>query len=240
LGFGAPSEESIARLTANDNAAALIAAAMLLDPQQKFRLASSIAALSQAGKDGSESLSSAYQALFGHTARGEIPPYETEYGQEALFQQPQELSDLMGFYRAFGLALKDGQYERPDHVSCECEFSSFLALKEAYALEHNDPDMLAETRKAQKLFLRDHLGRFIPAFATSLEKHDRGGFYARLGELSLALVTLESLRHDVPLGARNIGLRPADDDRVPIACAAGSQCTAMPGAHLSEESDFCD
>ena len=70
-----------------------------------------------------------------HRPRGTITPYETEYGNEALFQQPQELGDLMGFYRAFGLAMKQDRRERADHISCECEFLMFLALKEAYALE---------------------------------------------------------------------------------------------------------
>jgi DMSO reductase family type II enzyme chaperone len=237
LGFRAPSEEAIARLVAEDNAGALIDAATLLDPEREPQLVSSIAALSQAGKIGSESLSSSYRALFGHTARGNIPPYETEYGREALFQQPQELSDLMGFYHAFGLVLKDGQHERPDHISCECEFLSFLALKEAYALEHNEPDMLAETRKAQKLFLRDHLGRFVPTFAKTVGQCDRGGFYGKLAELSLEFVTLESLRLDVPLGAINLSLRPADDDTVPMACGSGAECAAMPGACSPEEAD---
>ena len=53
-------------------------------------------------------------------------------------------------------------------ISCECEFLMFLALKEAYALEQDNQEMLAETRKAEKLFLRDHLGRFLPTFVTQL------------------------------------------------------------------------
>jgi DMSO reductase family type II enzyme chaperone len=235
LGFRAPSEETIARLAAEDNAEAMAEAAALADPEQQLQLVSSIVALSREGKAGMQSLSSAYRALFGHTARGNISPYETEYGHEALFQQPQELSDLMGFYHAFGLALKTDQHERPDHISCECEFLAFLALKEAYALEHNDPEMLAETRKAQKLFLRDHLGRFAPTFAKTVDQHDRGGFYGKLAEVSRKFVTLESLRLDVPLGAMNLSLRPADDDRVPMACGSGSDCAAMPGACSPEE-----
>jgi len=54
---------------------------------------------------------------FGHTARGAVCPYETEYGAEALFQQPQEMGDLMGFYRAFGLTVKFGAHERCDHIN---------------------------------------------------------------------------------------------------------------------------
>ena len=75
----------------------------MLDPEQKTDLVTSIEALARAGESDTAALASRYRFLFGHTVRGEIPPYETEYGNEALFQQPQELGDLMGFYRAFGL-----------------------------------------------------------------------------------------------------------------------------------------
>ena len=133
-------------------------------------------------------LSSRYRVLFGHTARGPIPPYETEYGNEALFQQPQELGDLMGFYHAFGLGLKQDQRERADHVSCECEFLMFLSLKEAYALENDNREMLVETRKAEKLFLRDHLARFLPTFSAKLDREDPSGFYGMLAGLCLQFV----------------------------------------------------
>lgn len=237
LGFRTPCEETMARLAGDDNAGALAEAASLLDSEQESRLVSAVAAVFQAGKGERALLPSVYRALFGHTARGNIPPYETEYGNEALFQQPQELSDLMGFYHAFGLTLKHGEHERPDHISCECEFLSFLALKEAYAIEHNEPEMLAEARKAQKLFLRDHLGRFVPTFATRAGERDRNGFYGNLAQLLLAFVTVESRRLHVDLGAMNLSLRPADDDRVPMACGSGTECAAMPGACATDEAD---
>ena len=240
LGFGTPSEEAINRLAGGENAAALADAALLLDPAEESDLFSSVAAACEAAETGSECLLPRHRALFGHTARGTVPPYETEYGHEALFQQPQELSDLMGFYNAFGLTLKHGQHERPDHISCECEFQSFLALKEAYALEHQDPDMLAETRKAQKLFLRDHLARFAPTFATRVREHDAGGFYGKLAKCLLSFVTAESRRLDVPVGAMDLRLRPADDDRVPMACGAGAECAAVPGACAAGEAESYD
>lgn len=241
LGFGTPSEEVISRLAGSENAAVLADAAVLLDPAPESELVSSVtAACRAAAKTAKENLLSRHLGLFGHTARGTVPPYETEYGHEALFQQPQELSDLMGFYNAFGLTLRYGQHERPDHISCECEFQSFLALKEAYALEHQDPGMLAETRKAQKLFLRDHLARFVPTFATRLRQHDADGFYGDLARSLLAFVALESRRLDVPLGAMDLSLRPADDDRVPMACGAGTECAAMPGACAAGEAESYD
>ncbi|MDH3445914.1 MAG: molecular chaperone TorD family protein, partial [Deltaproteobacteria bacterium] len=164
-------------------------------------------------------------------------PYETEYGNEALFQQPQELGDLMGFYRAFGLTVRRDQHERADHISCECEFLSFLAMKEAFALEHRHKEMLADTLKAQKLFLRDHLGRFLPTFTHKLGREDPAGFYAKLADLGLRFVSLDANRLSIRLGAANLPLRPANDDRVPMACGSGAECAAMPGACPPEGAD---
>jgi hypothetical protein len=208
LGFRPPTDEAIGRLATPQNAAALGEAAAMLDADGKLGLASLVQAVA-----------------------------ETEYGNEALFQQPQEMGDLMGFYEAFGLTFRVEEHERCDHISCEWEFLSFLALKEAYALDHQDLEMLEETRKATRLFLRDHLGRFLPAFAKKLSREDRSGFYGTLARLGLAFVDLESSRFTVPLGAINLGLRPTDDDRVPMACGSGAECTAMPGGCTPEGAD---
>lgn len=249
LGFRPPTEEIIARLIERKNTAVLTDAAAFLDPDGRWDLVTAVETVARAGKVGVEALASSYRNLFGLTARGTAPPYETEYGNEALFQQPQELSDLVGFYSAFGLTLKSSEHERADHVSCECEFMSFLAMKEAYALEHGDTVMLAETIKAKKLFLRDHLGRFLPTFANTLVRTtnphpyplplgkgqgDFHGFYRALADLSLRFISQETDILGIRLGPVNLPLRPADDERVPMACGNGTECTAMPGACIPE------
>lgn len=234
LGFRPPEEETIARLCSTDGSAALASAAAFLDPNEEAGLAAACPRLT--AHSSLLTLTEAYRKLFGHTARGEAPPYETEYGAEALFQQPQEMGDLMGFYRAFGLTLNSQEHERADHVSCECEFLSFLALKEAYALERGDAAMLEETRRAERLFLRDHLGRFLPAFAKKLSREDGNSFYGILGDLACAFIGLECARFRVPAGPENLTLRPADDERVPMACGSG-ECPAMPGVSERDEAE---
>lgn len=237
LGFRPPSEETIGRFANCEEVAALADAAAILDVDGRLGFVARVEALAKAGRVGVAALASFYVALFGHTARGPVPPYETEYGNEALFQQAQELGDLMGFYNAFGLTIKCGGYERSDHISCECEFLSFLALKEAYALERRDSQMLEETRKAQRLFLKDHLARFLPAFVHKLSRADRSDFYSALAELCLQFVTQESARLNVTFGGLNLALRPAEDDQVPMACGTGTECIAMPGACASQNDD---
>jgi DMSO reductase family type II enzyme chaperone len=237
IGFQAPHREGLYRLFTDESKSSLASAVVMLYPSRQPDLISLIEAFPNAAAESVTELSTQYRGLFGHTARGLVPPYETEYGNEAVFQQPQELGDLMGFYHAFGLRVKEGQHERPDHVSCEYEFLMFLALKEAYALEHDDREMLAETRKAEKLFLRDHLARFFPTFAAKLNGQDPSGFYATLAELGLRWVMAECARLQVSCGAVSLGLRPADDNRVPMACGSGVECAAMPGACVPDGSD---
>jgi hypothetical protein len=86
------------------------------------------------------------------------------------------------------------------------------------------------------LFLRDHLGRFLPAFAKKLIREDGNGFYGTLGGLACALIGLECARFRVPAGPENLALRPADDERVPMACGSG-ECPAMPGVSERDEAE---
>lgn len=234
LGFRPPTEETTARLCANEGTAVIAAAAALLDPDGDAGIDAASVRLSAYAS--TRSAAESHARLFGHTARGGVPPYETEYGSEALFQQPQEMGDLMGFYRAFGLAVNVDEHERADHVSCECEFLCFLALKEAHALEREDDAMVQETRKAERLFLRDHLGRFLPAFAKKLSREDVDGLYGNLGALAECFIALEARRFGIALGPENLTLRPADDGRVPMACGT-SDCPALPGVSESDEAE---
>ncbi|MBI4442696.1 MAG: molecular chaperone TorD family protein [Acidobacteria bacterium] len=159
-----------------------------------------------------------HSRLFGHTARGQICPYESEYGHEGLFQQPRQLAEIMGFYEAFGLTTRNEERERPDHISCELEFMDFLSRKEALALEMGDGATLEETRKAARLFLRDHVGRFGRALARLLAQQDSQGFFARLGCMLGDFLTLECSRVGVSPGPLQLELRSAEEDKVPMGC----------------------
>jgi hypothetical protein len=87
------------------------------------------------------------------------------------------------------------------------------------------------------LFLRDHLGRFLPTYTQQLGREHTAGFYAKLAELALHFVSQDTKRFGVRLGPANLPLRPADDDRVPMACGNGAECAAMPGAGAPDEAD---
>jgi TorA maturation chaperone TorD len=176
---------------------------------------------------GLDDLLSAHGWLFGHTARGLVCPYETEYGQEGLFQQPAQLASLTGFYGIFGLKVRQTERERPDHISCELEFLEFLLKKQAYAQEQGDESMEKETGRATRLFLKEHLGRFGRAFGAQMKKHDPEGFLGKTGDLTLEFLSVECLRLGLEPGLTQLPLRSTAEDQVPMACGGESDLVQL-------------
>jgi TorA maturation chaperone TorD len=167
----------------------------------------------------------AHSRLFGHS-RGLVCPFETEYGPDGAFRQPQELADIAGYYLAFGLRPTAGADERVDHAACECEFMEFLARKEAFALgswpaaadEPESAEWLDTIQGAARRFLREHLGRFGRAFASLLMKEDAEGFHGALGAVLFRFLGKECQRFGLPAGPPTLELQPPLADDTPMAC----------------------
>jgi DMSO reductase family type II enzyme chaperone len=165
-------------------------------------------------------------SAFGHAARGRCPPNEIEYGDlkaDPLFQ-PHRLADLAAFYRAFGLERGDDAAERHDHISIELEFLSVLAAKEAYALEGQFDDAeIALCREAQKKFLREHLGRWAPAFGRRLAGQADGRALDAMANLLRRFVETECARFGVTPGSEDLLLRPVDEAGESLCASCGLQ-----------------
>ncbi|MBI4550851.1 MAG: molecular chaperone TorD family protein [Candidatus Latescibacteria bacterium] len=169
-----------------------------------------------------DTLQTEYRRVFGHTISHEYPPYETQYGGPHVFQQTQELGDIAGFYGAFGLEMSDEQKERLDHLSVELEFMGFLAYKEAYALKHHGMDKADQCHQAQRVFLRDHLGRWAPVFLTRLKEKTESDLYTALATWANAFLASENQRLQVePTAPREIDLRLISPENIGgIPCGA--------------------
>jgi TorA maturation chaperone TorD len=152
-----------------------------------------------------EARAAGHRRLFGHTIAHGCPPYETEYGQRHVFGQAQDLADIAGYYAAFGLEPAP-RGERVDHLTCELEFLSILALKEAAALAGQAGEAAAVCREAEASFLRDHLGRWLPALAGTATRRDPRAGHAVLLALAARLVAARSEQ----LGIRLDRLGPDD------------------------------
>ncbi len=151
-----------------------------------------------------------FHRLFGHAVRGKCPPYELEYGRSEIIQQAFFLADIAGFYAAFGTEVDRDADDRVDHIAVESEFTSALCTKEAYAIEEGNPDHLNISVQAQRDFLKDHLARWLPAFAHRVQQADPQGFYGKLAGFASAFVLAECRRFEITAGPHTVELRPAD------------------------------
>lgn len=156
-------------------------------------------------------LQAEHRRIFAHTFAADCPTYETAYGARNVFQQAQTMSDIAGFYRAFGLNVGGSQRERVDNVSVELEFMHFLTYKEAYARTHHGADEARLCRRAQRRFWEDHLGRWLSAFARRLEAKGNAGFYQPVALLASALAAAET---------RLLRVQPRAVEAVPAADAS--------------------
>lgn len=228
-GYESPSAESWAWLCAPDILQSLRASWQLLAPDQPLGL--------EWAPVDFDRFHNAYLAAFGHAARGSCPLNEIEYGDikaDPLFQ-PHRLADLAAFYRAFGLEVAEDAGERQDHLCLELEFMCVLAAKEAYTLQHRlDPASLETCRAAEKGFLREHLGRWAPAFTRRLASTAQSPALLALAEFTRRFIESECARFGVTAGSQELGLRPVDDsaDRMCDSCGLNS---LPPGALAAAE-----
>jgi TorA maturation chaperone TorD len=150
-----------------------------------------------------EGLRAEYDRVFGLVPARECPPYETEYHASGdASYRAQQLADVAGFYRAFGLQPSRARPERPDHLAVELEFMAVLLMKKRLALAAPADSGMAEgaevCAEAERSFFRDHLAWWIPAFATGLCRKAGGGLYAALAQVLAAWGFVERCRFGLP------------------------------------------
>ncbi len=143
------------------------------------------------------------------------PLYETEYGRERAMFKANELSDIAGFYKAFGFDMGGDEVtkEMPDHLSVELEFYSLLTMKYAHLHEIGDLAGCEIVLDAQKKFLKDHLGRFVSSISErpGVKTSD---FYSTILKWCADLVDEEAKRLEVNLEPATWFASQAEGDSV--------------------------
>ena len=167
----------------------------------------------------------AYIDLFTLTVSPDSPTWETAYSASDVIQQSQRMADIAGFYRAHGLQLGGAARERPDHIATELEFLSFMARKEAVAIEALGPEQVDEWRRTQVHFLADHLGCWGPALGRRIQRLAQGSVYAPVGALLTAWLEAEMAALDA---------RPAEhlDQPAPLPEPGDDACGPTDGCDL--------
>jgi len=137
-------------------------------------------------------LQSEHRRVFSNVITLDCPPYETLFGNDHVFAQSQVMGDIAGFYRAFGVELSKDIHERLDHLSVEFEFMHFLAYKESYSRCHDGADKTQIVLDAQKNFVKNHVGRWVPLFCRMLVRKASSGFYRHVADLMAEWMDFET------------------------------------------------
>ena len=175
-----------------------------------------------------EALLREHQDLFGLLLGKTVIPYETEYCRQTLtFYRAQQLADIAGFYRAFGLEPSSEVAERQDHLSVELEFMAHLIHKELFAAASPDPALQEKASLcagAQQEFFRAHLAWWVPAFAALLRREASGPLYSSLALALASFLPGERALFDIPpnhnLAEPLPEPLPAEED----SCGGGAAC----------------
>ncbi|PYV86241.1 MAG: hypothetical protein DMG05_20340 [Acidobacteria bacterium] len=127
-------------------------------------------------------LQAEHRRVFSNVITLDCPPYETLFGNDHVFAQAHVMGDIAGFYKAFGVELSRDIHERMDHLSVELEFMHFLAYKESYARCHDGAEKTQIVVDAQKKFVKDHIGRWVPLFSRMLAKKAEFGIFRYMAD----------------------------------------------------------
>ncbi|HZN45041.1 MAG TPA: molecular chaperone TorD family protein [Nitrospiraceae bacterium] len=122
-------------------------------------------------------LQSEHRRVFTNVITLDCPPYETLFGNDHVFAQSHVMGDIAGFYKAFGVELSKDIHERLDHLSVEFEFMHFLTYKESYSRCHDGMEKTDIVVEAQKKFVKNHIGRWVPLFCRMLSKKADSGLF---------------------------------------------------------------
>tara|TARA_B100000315_G_C14583581_1_gene591770 strand:- start:3117 stop:3710 length:594 start_codon:yes stop_codon:yes gene_type:complete len=118
--------------------------------------------------------------------------YTTEYASQGTFQKAQHLSDIMGFYKAFGLEL---DHDRPDSLTAEFEFMHFLIFKTLYAEENDLPEAKEKIdicQGAQAKFFTEYIYEGAKEIAEKIIALNSKGVYTNIAKDMVSFLDKES------------------------------------------------
>jgi TorA maturation chaperone TorD len=162
-----------------------------------------------------EALEPAFVRLNTFSTSPDLPSFESAYFGSDPQRQTQRMADIAGFYRAFGVESAGGDM-RPDDLPVELEFMAFLCRKEAYATEHLGAPRLGQAKRAQRMFLEEHLGTWAGLYGARLAvREEAGPFYRLAGETLAAWIAREC--HDTGANPVSVSGEVSNDWQRPVS-----------------------
>lgn len=99
--------------------------------------------------------------------------------------------DVKKFVETLGLSYKESDTSIPDHISVEMEMMQKLAEREQQAWGEDKVDEALYCLKAERMFVEDHLIRWVPSFCDKVEDQAEMTFYREMAKVTRDFIELE-------------------------------------------------
>jgi TorA maturation chaperone TorD len=135
-----------------------------------------------------DNIESDYMHLFVGPSKVLAPPWESFYlSKDHILFQKQTLQ-VRNWYRRYGLQVENLYNEPDDHLGIEFSFLGHMASLTLEASKAGDQDSFDNHWKAQSVFVRTHLSRWVYLWYANVEKYASTAFYAGLGRLACGVI----------------------------------------------------
>ncbi len=146
-------------------------------------------------EDMIEDLAVEYTRLFMGPGK-HIPPYESIHherrtdGDWGKFWGASTV-EVKKFIETAGLQYKDDFAALPDHISVEFEFMQKVIERERDAWAEGDRDKALYCLKMEKMFIDDHLIKWVPRFCSEVVSNAELSFYREIAKITGNFIEFE-------------------------------------------------
>jgi TorA maturation chaperone TorD len=132
-------------------------------------------------------------------------PSESAYREGQLMGERRD--QVLAIYRRWGVD-KTREFKEPeDHIALELQFMTQLSEKTSAALKNGDLSEVKKCLEAQRDFLDEHLGIWVPKLCADILKLARSDFYKAIVKITQGYLNL-----DKQMIAELIGNLPSESD----------------------------
>jgi len=120
-----------------------------------------------------------------------IYPFESVYLSPEGQTMQKQRDEVSEFYSRYGMGVSDNFKEPEDHLSVELSFISRLCGLIINGLSIVNIKKVLGILKDQKVFMRDHLLKWVIFCKEDLKEADQDGFYHYLAEMTIAYLEID-------------------------------------------------
>ena len=100
--------------------------------------------------------------------------------------------EVKKFVESLGLKYKESDTSIPDHISVELELMQKIIEKEKQAWGMKNVKDALHYLKIEKMFMEDHLGKWVPQFCDKIINEAEMSFYSEMAKITAKFVDIEA------------------------------------------------